>query len=132
MNWKTIETISIVNREGDIENIQIQHDGNFYKIQNEFGNMSFEFDISSGFNFADTLQAVITSDINNEITQYLNSQDFKESRRDNDNVNDSDNDDLNIDSTSSQVDLFENVKSMNKKNSGLNIKLNKSSKKITK
>lgn len=130
MNWKTIETISIVNREGDVENIQIQHDGNFYKIQNEFGNMSFEFDISSGFNFADTLQAIITSDINNEITQYLNSQDFKESRRDNNNVND--NDDVNADSTSSQVDLFENVKSINNKNNGLNIKLNKSSKKITK
>ena len=130
MNWKTIETISIVNREGDVENIQIQHDGNFYKIQNEFGNMSFEFDISSGFNFADTLQAIITSDINNEITQYLNSQDFKESRRDNSNVND--NDDVNTDSTSSQVDLFENVKSINNKNNGLNIKLNKSSKKITK
>ena len=130
MNWKTIETISIVNREGDVENIQIQHDGNFYKIQNEFGNMSFEFDISSGFNFADTLQAIITSDINNEITQYLNSQDFKESRRDNSNVND--NDDVNADSTSSQVDLFENVKSINNKNNGLKIKLNKSSKKITK
>ena len=130
MNWKTIETISIVNREGDVENIQIQHDGNFYKIQNEFGNMSFEFDISSGFNFADTLQAIITSDINNEITQYLNSQDFKESRRDNSNVND--NDDVNTDSTSSQVDLFENVKSINNKNNGLKIKLNKSSKKITK
>ena len=130
MNWKTIETISVVNREGDVENIQIQHDGNFYKIQNEFGNMSFEFDISSGFNFADTLQAIITSDINNEITQYLNSQDFKESRRDNDNVND--NDDVNADSTPSQVDLFENVKSINNKNNGLNIKLNKSSKKITK
>ena len=128
MNWKTIETISVVNREGDVENIQIQHDGNFYKIQNEFGNMSFEFDISSGFNFADTLQAIITSDINNEITQYLNSQDFKESRRDNDN----DNDDVNADSTPSQVDLFENVKSINNKNNGLNIKLNKSSKKITK
>ncbi len=119
MNWKTIETISIVNREGDVENIQIQHDGNFYKIQNEFGNMSFEFDVSSGFNFADTLQAIITSDINNEITQFLNKQDFKDSHGDNDNVSD----------TPTQVDLFKNVKSMNKKNNGLNIKINKSSKK---
>jgi hypothetical protein len=119
MNWKTIETISIVNRDGDVENIQIQHDGNFYKIQNEFGNMSFEFDVSSGFNFADTLQAIITSDINNEITQFLNKQDFKDSHGDNDNVND----------MPTQVDLFKNVKSMNKKNNGLNIKINKSSKK---
>ena len=48
MNWKTIETVSIVNSEGESENIQIQHNGNFYKIRNEFGNMSFDFDISSG------------------------------------------------------------------------------------
>jgi hypothetical protein len=122
MNWKTIETVSIVNTEGVTENIHIQHDGNFYKIQNEFGNMSFEFDISSGFNFADTLQAIITSDINNEITQFLNKQDARDSQGSNDYVN----------GTPSQVGLFENVKSINNKNNGLNIKLNKTSKKITK
>ena len=122
MNWKTIETVSIVNTEGVTENIHIQHDGNFYKIQNEFGNMSFEFDISSGFNFADTLQAIITSDINNEITQFLNKQDTRDSQGSNDYVN----------GTPSQVGLFENVKSINNKNNGLNIKLNKTSKKITK
>jgi hypothetical protein len=122
MNWKTIETVSIVNTEGVTENIHIQHDGNFYKIQNEFGNVSFEFDISSGFNFADTLQAIITSDINNEITQFLNKQDARDSQGSNDYVN----------GTPSQVGLFENVKSINNKNNGLNIKLNKTSKKITK
>lgn len=122
MNWKTIETVSIVNTEGVTENIHIQHDGNFYKIQNEFGNMSFEFDTSSGFNFADTLQAIITSDINNEITQFLNKQDARDSQGSNDYVN----------GTPSQVGLFENVKSINNKNNGLNIKLNKTSKKITK
>ncbi len=122
MNWKTIETVSIVNTEGVTENIHIQHDGNFNKIQNEFGNMSFEFDTSSGFNFADTLQAIITSDINNEITQFLNKQDARDSQGSNDYVN----------GTPSQVGLFENVKSINNKNNGLNIKLNKTSKKITK
>ena len=32
MNWKTIETVRIVNSEGNTENIEIQQSGNFYNI----------------------------------------------------------------------------------------------------
>ena len=114
MNWKTIETVKIVNRDNEVENIVIQSDGNFYKIQNEFGNVSFEFDVSSGFDLANTLQAIIGNDINDEITNFLNEQDQ---------ANCSGTSDPNQ-KRSKQVDLFSDIDSFNKLNKSMNIKLN--------
>ena len=119
MNWKTIETVSIVNSEGESENIQIQHNGNFYKIRNEFGNMSFDFDISSGCDLIETLQTIITTDFNKEVNDFLSRQDFENSIR---NEND----------IQSQLNLFESANKINDENIGLDIKLNKTSNKITK
>jgi len=102
------------NRENENENFVIQYDGNFYRIQNEFGNISFEFDVSSGYAFVQELNGIINSDIENEINSFLNEQDL-----DNDNDN-------------RQVDMFNNInkyaKKPNKSKSGLNITFNKSSK----
>ncbi len=78
MDWKTIETIKIVNREGEVENFEIQSDGNYYKLQNAFGNLSFEFDVSSGWELADKLSSIISDDINREITNFLNQKDIEE------------------------------------------------------
>ena len=114
MNWKTIETVKIVNRDNEVENIVIQSDGNFYKIQNEFGNVSFEFDVSSGFDLANTLQVIIENDISNEITNFLNEQDQ---------ANSNSIDDPGYD-IPKQVDLFSDVDSFNKLNKKMNIKLN--------
>jgi len=114
MNWKTIETVKIVNRDNEVENIEIQCDGNFYKIQNEFGNVSFEFDVTSGFDLANTLQAIIGNDINDEITNFLNEQDQANC----DGISDANH------GMSKQVDLFSDIDSFNKLNKSMNIKLN--------
>ena len=119
MNWKTIETVKIVNRDNEVENLEIQCDGNFYKIQNEFGNVSFEFDISSGFELVNALQTIIENDINHEIINFLNEQDQ---------INSSGNEDAPA-GIPSQVELFSDIDSYNKNSKGMNIKLN--SKKAT-
>ena len=119
MNWKTIETVSIVNSEGETENIQIQHDGNFYKIRNEFGNMSFDFNITSACDLIDTLHSIVTTDINKEVNDFLSRQDFEESI-------------CNENDIQSQLNLFENVNKLNDKSIGLDNKLNKTSNKLTK
>jgi len=114
MNWKTIETVKIVNSDNEVENLEIQSNGNFYKIQNEFGNVSFEFDVSSGFEFANVLQTIIGNDINNEITNFLNEQDQANSNGIDDTTSDS----------PKQVDLFSDIDNFNKKSKGMNIKYN--------
>ena len=78
MTWKTIETVNIVNREGETEDLKIQYDGNYYRIQNSFGNINLEFDVSSGFELADKLSSIIESDINEEIMNFLNQKDIEE------------------------------------------------------
>jgi len=100
MDWKTIETVSIVNREGESEDIKIQYDGNHYRIQNTFGNINLEFDVSSGFELADKLSAIITSDINQEIISFLNQQDIKEDAKN---------------TQSKQMNLFSNSKNLENK-----------------
>ena len=116
MNWKTIETVKIVNRDNEVENLEIQSDGNFYKIQNEFGNLSFEFDVSSGFELANTLREIIDNDINEEITSFLNEQDQINS----DGIVDG----FTNYETPKQVDLFPDVDNFNKNKKGMNIKFN--------
>ncbi len=114
MSWKTLSKIEMRNRENEKENFVIQYDGNFYRIQNEFGNISFEFDVSSGYAFVQELNAIINSDIENEINNFLNEQDS------------------NGDSDDRQIDMFDNnnkyTKKSNKGKSGLNITFNKSTK----
>ena len=96
MNWKTLSKINIRNRDGDSENFEIQHDGNYYRIQNEFGNISFEFDVSSGYTLAEELSSIIKVDVENEINNFMNQQDFDK------------------DCDSPQVDMFENNKKYSK------------------
>ena len=115
MNWKTIETVKIVNRDNEVENLEIQSDGNFYKIQNEFGNVSFEFDISSGYELANLLQTIIGNDINDEINNFLNEQSQ---------INSNGIDDHSDFITPKQVDLFPDVDNFNKNSKGMNIKFN--------
>jgi hypothetical protein len=114
MNWKTIETVKIVNTDNQVEELKIQTNGNYYKIQNEFGNVSFEFDISSGYELASKLQTVIGNDINDEITKFLNEQDHLNS----DGIVDT------VRSVPKQVDLFSDVDNFNKDSKGMNIKFN--------
>ena len=120
MNWKTIETVRIVNSEGNTENIEIQQSGNFYNIRNEFGNMSFNFDVSSGSDLIEALQTIIATDINKEVNDFLTGQNFENSIRNENDIKDR------------QIGLFESAKNINDKNNGLNTKLNKTSNKITK
>jgi hypothetical protein len=116
MNWKTIETVKIVNRDNEVENLEIQSDGNFYKIQNEFGNLSFEFDVSSGFELANTLREIIDNDISDEITNFLNEQDQINSSGIADGFTNYE--------IPKQVDLFPDVDNSNKNKKGMNIKFN--------
>mgnify|MGYP003138154822 FL=1 len=111
MNWKTIETVKIVNRDNEVEDLHIQHDGNFYRIKNAFGNINIEFDVSSGFDLASTLSKIIESDISDEITSFLNEKDYRDSQG-------------NADTTAKQVDLFSKVDNFNKNTKGINIKTN--------
>ena len=97
MSWKTLSKIEMRNRENEKENFVIQYDGNFYRIQNEFGNISFEFDVSSGYAFVQELNAIINSDIENEINNFLNEQDS------------------NGDSDDRQIDMFDNINKYTKK-----------------
>ena len=119
MSWKTLSKIEMRNRENETENFVIQYDGNFYRIQNEFGNISFEFDVSSGSTFVEELNSIISSDILSEINTFLNEQNMQ---NDNDCCSDVD--------THPQMNLFDN-KNINYKNSksvkpskGLNITKN--------
>ena len=76
MTWKEIRKIKIVNQDGEVENINFSTDGNFYKIENDFGNVSFVFDAASGYDLAEVVLNEIKSDIENEINAFLNSKDF--------------------------------------------------------
>ena len=82
MSWKTLSKIKMRNHENETENIAIQYNGNFYRIQNEFGNISFDFDVSSGYAFAEELISIIKNDIENEINDFLNEQDSNGDRDD--------------------------------------------------
>lgn len=118
MSWKTLSKIEMRNRENENENFVIQYDGNFYRIQNEFGNISFEFDVSSGYAFAQELNGIINSDIENEINDFLNERDS------------------NGDNDIRQVDMFSNINKYptksNKNGKGLKITFNNSVKLNTK
>lgn len=118
MSWKTLSKIEMRNRENENENFVIQYDGNFYRIQNEFGNISFEFDVSSGYAFVQELNSIINSDIENEINDFLNERDS------------------NGDNDSRQVDMFSNINKYatksNTNGKGLKITFNKSTKLNTK
>ena len=77
MSWKIIETVNVTNSDNEVEEIQIQTDGNFYRVENSFGNIRFEFDVSSGYELAEKLLTIITGDINEEITNFLNEKDYQ-------------------------------------------------------
>tara|TARA_Y100001937_G_C7028348_1_gene288864 strand:+ start:389 stop:751 length:363 start_codon:yes stop_codon:yes gene_type:complete len=96
MSWKTLSKIDIRNRDGESENFEIQHDGNYYRIQNEFGNISFEFDVSSGYTLSEELSSIIKNDVEDEINSFLNEQDVAK------------------DSKGLQVDLFDRYKKYSK------------------
>ena len=122
MTWKTLSKIEMRNRENDTETFSIQYDGNFYRIQNEFGNISFEFDVSSGYTFAEELNGIITSDIESEINTFLTDQNIQ-----NDNDNYSDNDCCSDVDNARQMSLFnqKNIKYKNiKMPKGLNVTIN--------
>jgi len=72
MKWETIKTVPVNNAEGEVENIEIMKSNNYFKIQNEFGNVYFEFDSKSGIEFAEELFTIIYSSIFNDITEFLN------------------------------------------------------------
>ncbi len=78
MSWKVLDTVKMVNSNNEEEMFSIQSDGNVYKIENEFGNISFEFDLTSGYELSEKIQLLITADINEEITSFLNSKDAEE------------------------------------------------------
>ena len=78
MSWKVLDTVKMVNSNNEEEMFSIQSDGNVYKIENEFGNISFEFDLTSGYELSEKIQLLITADINEEITNFLNSKDAEE------------------------------------------------------
>ena len=84
MTWKVINNVKLVDRSGDIENVTIQHDGNCYRIQNDFGNMFFEFDVSSGYDLIRELDSILTADIESEIVNFLNQKSRDDSDLDND------------------------------------------------
>ena len=71
VKWKTINRVSIVNPDGDSEIVEIKKSDNFYRIQNEFGNVFFEFDSNSGIKFAEELFSIIYSEIFSEVTTLL-------------------------------------------------------------
>jgi len=115
MAWNTLSEVKMRSRDKSVESFFIQHDGNFYRLQNEFGNVSIEFDVSSGYELVEVLGSHIMDDINQEINSFLNEED---SRRDDRDVNGT-----SIEATSTlrtgdndqaesiQIDLFKNDRS---------------------
>ena len=77
MKWTTIKKIDIINSEGDNEIIEIQRSDDFYRIKNEFGNISLEFERKSGIKFSEELFSTIYSDMFSEINRFLNDNDKK-------------------------------------------------------
>ncbi len=82
MAWNTLTEIKMRSRDKSVESFFIQHDGNFYRLQNEFGNISIEFDVSSGYELVEVLGAHIMDDINQEINTFMNDEDARRDDRD--------------------------------------------------
>lgn len=75
MTWKKLSEVKIRGRDGIFEVFNIQSDGLFYRIQNDFENVVFEFDVSSGYELVEELGSIIMSEINKEINSFMNDQD---------------------------------------------------------
>ena len=76
MTWKKLSEVKIRGRDGLFEVFNIQSDGLFYKISNDFENVVFEFDVSSGYELVEELGAVIMNEINKEINLFMNNHDM--------------------------------------------------------
>lgn len=118
MAWKTLSEVKMRSRDKNVETFVVQYDGNFYRIQNEFGNISFEFDVSSGYELVEVLESYIMDDINREINSFLNEEDERRDIRD---VNGSSNESVNTelrsgdnDDSSKQLNLFSERKTASK------------------
>ena len=102
MSWNTISKIDMRNSDGELENFEIHYNGKYYRIQNEFGNISFEFDASSGYALVEEINALIKNDIKDDVNDFLNQKD--------------------IENNNNQVDMFKKYKNMCK--SGHSFKCN--------
>jgi hypothetical protein len=75
MTWTKLSEVKIRNRDGNFEIFTIQSNGDFYRIQNDFGNVSFEFDVSSGYELVEELGSIITNEINQQVNTFMNQED---------------------------------------------------------
>lgn len=78
MSWNKLTEIKTINSDNETEVIQILSNGNFYRIQNEWGNLSFEFDLSSGYRLAEELSNIVNADIHLEIERFLDETSFND------------------------------------------------------
>ena len=112
MTWNTLGEVKIRSREGNVELFTLQSDGNFYRIRNEFGNISFEFDVSSGYELAEILEMNIIADINREANNFMNAEDAFFVNQEIDGLaDDVMNEIVSGDNDSVQLDLFDNRQS---------------------
>jgi len=115
MTWKKISEVKIRNRDGNSEIFTIQSDGNFFRIQNDFENVAFEFDVSSGYELVEELGSIVMNEINQQINTFMNKEDSLFDELDSSGTSDEVTSALatgdNDQSQSSQLDLFSNIKS---------------------
>ena len=74
--WKEFNTYKIKS-EDITEKIIFEQKDNMFRIRNEFGNMSMEFDLSSGLVFAKSLLEDMKYIAHEEVTEFLNESDLE-------------------------------------------------------
>ena len=72
--WKEFNTYE-VKSESVAEKIIFEQKENMFRIRNEFGNMSMEFDLSTGLVFAKSLLEDMKYIAHEEVTEFLNETD---------------------------------------------------------
>ncbi len=75
-NWKEFNTYEIKS-ETVAEKIIFEQKDNIFRIRNELGNMSMEFDLSSGLVFAKSLLEDMKYIAHEEVTEFLNESDLE-------------------------------------------------------
>ena len=74
--WKEFNTYKIKS-EDITEKIIFEQKDNMFRIRNEFGNMSMEFDLNSGLVFAKSLLEDMKYIAHEEVTEFLNESDLE-------------------------------------------------------
>ncbi len=75
--WKEFNKYKITS-ESVTEEIILEQSENMFRVRNEFGNMSIEFDLTTGLVFAKSLLEDMNHIAENEVKQFMNKSDIED------------------------------------------------------